>query len=75
MKHVEDPLNQIPKSGSLIPYYFSGSGEPALYNSIQISQSRKKKGKPPVVLSASTFRVPDLPPETKDVGAGDLIDK
>lgn len=69
MGRNKDPKNQTPKPGDLIPYYFSGVNQPALYNGIQVVP---KDNEPK--LSAKTFQVPDLPVRVQDIAASDLID-
>lgn len=72
MKFVGDvPPKEAPAPGDLIPYYFSGKNQPTLYNGVQIVQDQET-GKP--ALSATTFRVPDLPLAVQDVEASKLIE-
>lgn len=61
MKYVADPKTQTPNPGDLIPYYFRGVNQPALYNGIQVVQQPVTNNsvttyQPP--LSAQTFNVP-----------------
>lgn len=67
MKPVPDKT--APKAGDLIPYFFSGKNQPALYNGVQVVP---QEGKP--IMSAETFKVPDLPVAVRNVAAGALID-
>ncbi|KAF2831674.1 hypothetical protein CC86DRAFT_342661 [Ophiobolus disseminans] len=69
MERVKDPKQQKPQPGDLIPYFFSGPNQPALYNGVQVVQKDKKPK-----MSAKTFQVPDLPVRVQDIAASDLID-
>jgi len=63
MNFVQDPKENTPQPGDLIPYVMSGPNNPYLYNSIQVVHQPEPKPFGLPVLSAATFHVPNLPPK------------